>query len=106
MRQFWYRFGEKPKAFPIEFQTRITCNASDVAARMRNAWHKSQGNRIAGYRHNRDRCRGQFERQCDCTRHRENQVGMRANDFTGQFGIALNSPSPEYRSTARFWPST
>src|SRR5713101_4298020 len=89
---FWYRLHQKPKTFPIEFYSPIGGNARDVAARMRNAWHESQGDRIGSCRHNRDRCRRQFERQCDCTRHRENQVGMRADHITGEISIVLGPP--------------
>ena len=38
---FWYRLHQKPKTFPIEFESPISANARDVAARMRNAWHRS-----------------------------------------------------------------
>src|SRR5258708_39652846 len=89
---FWYRLHQKPKTFPIEFYSPIGGNARDVAARMRNAWHKSYGNRIRGYRHNRDRCRRHFEVQRQDASSRENQVGMRADHITGEISIVLGPP--------------
>src|SRR5262249_20788364 len=89
------RLCQKLKDFPIEFKSRIAGNAGDIAVRPRKARHESSGNRVGGYRHNRDRCRRRFEGQCERPGSRENKVGATANDIAGEIGIVLEPPLPE-----------
>src|SRR6266516_6686618 len=54
--QFWHRLDQESHTFSNYFVSPSDSNACDVAARPRDACHKSEGNRIEHYRHNRN-CR-------------------------------------------------
>src|SRR5258705_10650867 len=59
--QFWHRLDQQSHTFSDNFQSRSDSNARDVAARSRDACHKSYGNRIDDYRHNWDCRRRHFK---------------------------------------------
>ena len=101
------RFLQDLQALSKDLVPLVDGDAGEVAAWAGEARHQSGPHKIAASNQNDRYCvvRG-TDRLCDFSADRHDHIGLSIDDRASEVGKPSGRPSPEYRSTDRFCPST
>ena len=101
------RFLQDLQALSKDLVPLVDGDAGEVAAWAGEARHQSGPHKIAASNQNDRYCvvRG-ADRLCDFSADRHDHIGLSIDDRASEVGKPSGRPSPEYRSTDRFCPST